>query len=396
MLLELASGLLIGLITGITPGIHVNTAVAILLLAGGSLFSPDSLSILVVAAAIAHTFVDIIPAIFVGIPDEDTAIAILPSHEMVLDGRGVEAAAISAFSSLFALLICLPIFFLLLLCFPGWIAEITPYALLLTSAIMILLERGEVFEGSLSAWRKRFYALFVFTSAGFLGWVALEHSKLAELTPASSVLFPLLTGLFATPTLIWSATSSPKIPEQRVSASLPELKAVASGVLSGMFVSLFPGISSGVATAMAASWAKRTETYISALSSANTANALLCFAVFFAAGKTRSGAAEAISKLGLEFKPEIIGVFIVAGLAACLITLAASIVAANFISSINFGAFSKAVLIFLVVLVYALTGGFGMIVFSIATCIGLAVVMLRVRRVNCMGCLIIPVLLRYF
>jgi len=396
MLTEFVMGIFIGLVTGLTPGIHINTAVAILLITKSFLpFSNQGVAVVIMVAAITHTFLDIIPAIFTGIPEEDTAIAIFPAHEMVLEGRGIEAASTSAFSSLLSLLFAIPIFLVFLYVFPGWISKLIPFVLIGTSAVIILMQRKEVFEGSLSVWRKRLYAFLVFASSGFLGCVAIEHSGLAELTPASSVLLPLLTGLFGAPTLIWSAVSSPKIPEQKIVSALPDLKAVVSGIVSGTFVSLFPGVSSGVATAIASSWATKRETYISALSSANTANALLCLAVLLAAGKSRSGAAEALSKLALEFRLDFILIFVATGLAACILTLASSIVAAKFISSIKFHILSRAMLLFLLLLVYSLTGSFGIIIFSIAVCIGLGAVMLGVKRMCCMGCLIVPILLRH-
>ncbi|WP_048086049.1 tripartite tricarboxylate transporter permease [Archaeoglobus veneficus] len=243
MFVEFVAGLLIGLITGLTPGIHVNTAVAVLLLLKDSLpFPAHGLATVVVTAAIAHTFLDIVPAIFTGIPEEDTAIAIFPTHEMVLEGRGVEAASISAFSSLFSILLSLPLFFTILLALPAFVSSVsclTPFVLLAVSALTIMGEKGEAFEGSLSAWRKRFYALLVFASSGFLGYVALDNSGLAELTPASSVLLPLLSGLFASPALLSSVASGVRIPRQVTAASLPEVRAVASGVVSGFAVSLF-------------------------------------------------------------------------------------------------------------------------------------------------------------
>ncbi len=397
MLIEFVTGLLVGLITGLTPGIHINTAIALLLVAKDVLpFSSYGIAVVVIAAAITHTFLDIIPAIFTGIPEEDTAIAVFPSHEMVLEGRGIEAASISAFSSLLSLLLAIPVFFVFLYAFPKWISELIPVVLLGGSAVIILLQRKDMFEGTLSVWRRRLYASLVFASSGLLGYVAIKNSGLADITPVSSVLLPLLTGLFGSPTLIWSSASSPEIPEQNIASALPDIKAVASGIASGAFVSLFPGVSSGVATAIASSWISKREDYISALSSANTANALLCFAVLFATGRSRSGAAEALSNLGFEFKAEFTLFFIAAGLAACILTLALSIAAAKFVSSIRFHILSRAMLIFLLILVYGLTGCFGLIVFSIATCIGLATVMLGVRRICCMGCLIVPVLIHHF
>ncbi len=165
--------------------------------------------------------------------------------------------------------------------------------------------------------------------------------------------------------------------------------------MSGFAVSLFPGVSSGVATVMAANGMREREAYIAALSSANTANGLLCFAVLFAVGKVRSGAANALASLKIPFSPEFIAVCVAAALASTLLTLCCSLAAARFVEAVNFTKFSLVVFLFLTFLIYILTGGFGLVIFSIATCVGLSALLLGVRRINCMGCLIIPVLLRY-
>ncbi|WP_048086047.1 tripartite tricarboxylate transporter permease [Archaeoglobus veneficus] len=146
---------------------------------------------------------------------------------------------------------------------------------------------------------------------------------------------------------------------------------------------------------MAASRVRERETYIAALSSANTANGLLCFAVLFATGKVRSGAANALSSLRISFSPELVVVCIAAALASTLLTLCCSFAAARFVEAVDFTKFSLAIFLFLTVLIYVLTGAFGLIVFSIASCVGLSALLLGVRRINCMGCLIVPVLFRY-
>ena len=65
------------------------------------------------------------------------------------------------------------------------------------------------------------------------------------------------------------------------------------------------------------------------------------------------------------------------------------------IHRINFSLISPAVLLFLIVIIVLLTGSFGLAVFFTAIPIGLAASFLGIRRVNCMGVLILPVLVRW-
>ncbi len=402
MLEALAIGVLLGVVSGLTPGIHTNTFAALLISyipLLSTFFAPEEIAVVIFANAVTHSFLDIIPSVFLGIPDEDTSIAVLPAHEMVMEGRGLEAISISAFSSLFSFFAVLPFFALYLIVLPESyesISKVTPYFLIVASAFIILTEKGEMFEGSLSAWRKRLYALLVFLVSGFLGYVSLKYAFLAKVNVASSVLLPLLTGLFASPTLIASMMSNSGIPEQLKTAKLPSAGSVLSGSLAGMLVSLFPGVSSGVATVIASAGMKDREKFISALSSANTSNAVLCFAVLFAVHKARSGAADAFSKIvepDIGFAVQIAVYGIVVALASTLLTLVLASAFARYLSKMNSALLSAAVFIFLVIFIYMMTGAFGLVVFAIATPIGLSTLLLRIRRVSCMGCLILPAII---
>ncbi|MEM0203141.1 MAG: tripartite tricarboxylate transporter permease [Archaeoglobaceae archaeon] len=402
MLIGALIGTFLGFSAGLIPGIHSNTFASIIV-ANSAVLSlylpPEDLSAMIVTSAISYTIANIVPTIFIGVPSEDTAIAVLPTHEMVLEGKGFSALSISCLSSLFAIFISLPLFATAVFVGQNYdlFKRITPFVLLSISILLIMSERGEEFEGSLSAWRKRLYALLVFLISGFLGVVALKNSKLAEITPAGSVLLPLLTGLFGAPVLLLSSSSSAKLPEQRLRFELPEIYSVLRGALAGFFVSIFPGISSGVATVLATLRERSRENYISALSSANTANAILCFFMLITAGKTRSGAADALKSLKLI--PDFSQIVILATISGILAFFATILVGYGFakkLSSIDSRKLSIAVLFFLVAIVLAFTGLFGLAIFITAIPTGLATAYLGVRRVNCMGCLIFPLTLYYF
>lgn len=402
MLLGAVLGTILGFVAGLVPGIHSNTFAAIVVANSAVLslyFSPEDLLAMIVTSAISYTVANIVPTIFIGVPSEETAIAVLPTHEMVLEGRSFSALTISCLSSLFSVFISLPLFATAIFVGQRYevIKKITPFVLLSISILLVMSERSEEFEGSLSAWRKRLYALLVFLVSGFLGFFALKNSELAEITPAGSVLLPLLTGLFGAPVLLLSASNSAKLPEQRIGFEFPEMNSVFRGTLAGFFVSIFPGISSGVATVLATLGERSRENYISALSSANTANAILCFFMLITTGRTRSGAADALKSLKLI--PDFQQIFILATISGLLAFLATILIGYGFakkLSSIDSRRLSIAVLLFLISIVLAFTGLFGLAVFAAAIPIGLSTAYLGVKRVNCMGCLILPLMLYYF
>jgi putative membrane protein len=65
---------LAGIVSGLTPGIHINlVSVLVVSLSPklSGLVSPLSLVVFIVSMGITHTFLDFIPSIFLGVPDAE-------------------------------------------------------------------------------------------------------------------------------------------------------------------------------------------------------------------------------------------------------------------------------------------------------------------------------------
>ena len=76
--------------------------------------------------AITHTFTDFLPSIFLGAPDEDTALSTLPGHRFLLKGKGYGAVRLTLIGSFFGLLVALalsPIFIVALPYFYPWLVK---------------------------------------------------------------------------------------------------------------------------------------------------------------------------------------------------------------------------------------------------------------------------------
>lgn len=58
-----------------------------------------------VAMSIAHALLENIPSMLLGVPEEGTAVSILPGHRMVLEGRSKEAIRIVSIGGLELLLL---------------------------------------------------------------------------------------------------------------------------------------------------------------------------------------------------------------------------------------------------------------------------------------------------
>ncbi|MCA9485536.1 MAG: tripartite tricarboxylate transporter permease, partial [Nanoarchaeota archaeon] len=110
-------GILAGTVTGLFPGIHINL-VAAGLLAGAGYFvgiEPIVLVVFIVAMAITHTFLDFIPGVYLGAPEEDSFLAVLPGHQMLREGKGHAAVVYTLYGSLIGLVVILIFSFLFVL-----------------------------------------------------------------------------------------------------------------------------------------------------------------------------------------------------------------------------------------------------------------------------------------
>ncbi len=120
-------GTLLGMTTGLIPGLHVNNLALLLLSATPGLLAAMSvlasygisegfilvlLAATIFAISIAHTFLDFIPGTFLGAPDGEVALSVLPAHQFLLEGKGYQAVRLSALGSfgavLFALALLVP------------------------------------------------------------------------------------------------------------------------------------------------------------------------------------------------------------------------------------------------------------------------------------------------
>lgn len=146
LLLAGAAGTALGCLTGLVPGIHPNTLAALLVAA--PLLPGAAGAVLLVSAAVAHTFLNVVPALMLGVSDPDVALSVLPGHALVRRGEGEDAILHSAAGSLAGLLLALAAVPVLpLLARAAWPLDHGPVlaaALVGLAAYLVLGERGGV------------------------------------------------------------------------------------------------------------------------------------------------------------------------------------------------------------------------------------------------------------
>lgn len=293
-------GALMGSFTGIVPGIHANTLAIMLLsvaIAIESVIDPyvssyvDTrllLAVIIGATSLAHTFANFIPGTFLGAPDGEVALSVLPMHKMVREGRGGHAINLSVIGSFGAVIFCMvtmlltrivigePLpnnkmdLYIMELTIPEFLQrdgydymtsdstiienifgmQIRRMLLLLmaVSILLIVTERNEVanrkvenheilIEGRSSRLLAICVALFVFTLSGVFGWLVLNHWEGHTPSPLmrfglnlpSTALFPAFTGLFGIATLMFSYRQTPQIMEQKSGHTMCKMSIVKIG-----------------------------------------------------------------------------------------------------------------------------------------------------------------------
>jgi putative membrane protein len=409
-----ALGFALGIISGLTPGLHLNNFASMLLAISPQLIllglTPFQMASIILAASISQTFFDAIPAIFLGAPDSETALSVLPGQRLMLEGRGIEAVRLSALGSAgsiaFALLLVYPLSWIIS-SYYDYLVKYVGVLLLAISLMMIKSERGPWIEGqgSLVHWKYKLIAGMLFLTSGVLGIFAFEHEDLlySPLDLEPQVLLPLLSGIFGASSLILSLTTKVQIPKQvesKIKMPGPTIaKAVLSGGLGGSLVAWIPGVSPSVASIAARLGSPGTaEEFLVSIAGVNSANALFSLVALYVIDRPRSGAAAAIQQLltldqNIMAQMMIMAVIVV--LASYLATIAAAQLAARSISSLNYPRLCIIVLVFLLAMTYAFTGIFGLFVFFLSTIVGLIAPVAGIHRIHAMGVLMLPLIVMY-
>lgn len=398
VLVALLCGILAGTFTGLFPGIHINLVSAglLALIAAGrfSGVAPLTFAVFVVAMAVTHTFLDFIPSVFLGAPEEDSFLAVLPGHELLRLGRGHEAVVYTLYGSLAALPVILTFTFVFVFAL-DWFYDIfsliIPYVLVFVSVYLILREE-EIVD-----------ALVVFFMAGFVGLFAFH-------LPVREPLLPLLGGLFGVSGLIVSVRSKVRLPRQRVrplrKIRMPFAEFWRGSLAAGLvapFFSFLPGMGSGHAAVVASEFSGRMgeskRYFLFLVGAINTIVMALSFVTVFAIGKSRTGAAAAVYSLLGEFSLSILSglivVVFVSGFVAFFLGVRLSKFFSRKIARFDYGKISLGVIGLLFVMTLVLSNIYGVLVLVTATAVGVFAILSRVRRINLMGCLLLPTVLYY-
>jgi len=395
ILIAIILGCLMGVLTGITPGLHINLVALILFSISPILLGYTNViavASFIIAMSITHTFSDFISATYLGAPSDDTALAVLPAHRMLLEGMGHEAVKLTVIGSLLCLIatiilsplliIIVPIIFTNLKDYVGWI-------LLAVVVFMILREENL---------NKKFWALMVVALSGILGLIVFNVPNLKD------PLLPMLSGLFGVSVLFLSLTQKVVLPIQRTTEQIKVktknlIKALSSGIFSGSIVSIFPGLGPAQAAVVANQIIGKADvfSYLIMVGGINTVSMLLSLVTLFIIGKARNGSIIVVQQLLQSISLNVLVLFLavalIAGGIATFLTLYVSKIFSAIMNKLNYALLSICIITFISAMVFYFSGFIGLLILIAATSIGLIPNITEVSRSNSMACLLVPIIL---
>ena len=395
--LALIAGVIAGTISGITPGLHVNLVSAIAASQGktwGAWFSPLDIAVFIVAMATAHTFLDVIPSIFLGSPSEAYAVAVLPGHRLLRAGAGYEAVRLATAGSILsacAALIISPVLWMVVPLLSTLLIPWSPYLIGGVMGALIIREQGI---------RAKATALAIAGLAGFLGYIVLDQLALSD------PLMPLLSGLFGASSLILALGEESCIPPQFITESMTipmrrQIILLTCAVFSGWIVSLLPGVGAGQAAMMCMILLPGIlpGEYLYLVGGIGTVNFLLSIITAATMGKARNGAIVSVLEVlpHLQLKEAIM--LSAAGLAAAgfsaVLALLIAKIAVKAIARVPYKLSCIVVLCIVALAVTWRSGLIGVIIFATSASLGIICNTSKIARSHLMACLMVPVVLHY-
>ncbi|MBI4154678.1 tripartite tricarboxylate transporter permease [Candidatus Woesearchaeota archaeon] len=386
-LISIFLGIVTGLITGIVPSLHINlvTIIALKLLINQDLID---LFTFIITLSISNSFFNTIPLTFFSIPDSpETIISSNPANKMFSQGRSYEAfliTIIGSLSSTFLLILTTP---LLIFIYPKIFKFIKPSTALLLIIIIIFLIKKEK--------NSKLWAIITFLSSGILGILTLTNYNLKE------PLLPLLSGLFAIPSMLTSIKNKQENNNQTITQPNLTKKGILTTIPIALLVSFFstflPALGPSQAAVLASTIKKFTlEESLLLTGSLTTFNMLLSLVSLYSINKSRNGSIEALSNILEKFTREnLTSSLIISLITAAISTVIAILLAKKFIKHLEKIKLEKLNIFFLIltlILIFIFSNFHGLLIALIGTSIGFIPILKNVNRNHLMGCIILPVI----
>ncbi|MBG0769133.1 MAG: tripartite tricarboxylate transporter permease [Methanococcus maripaludis] len=385
-------GIATGTITGLIPGIHPNTLIPISVIFYPYFGSSNYFSFLI-GLLISHYFLNYIPSAFIGVPDDESAVAAVPMHNLTILGRGYEAVVLAGFGAFFGI-ICSIFLFLIISrinidfqSFYSYLKPFLPYILMLFLLISVIFSKNRV------------WTTLIILFSGILGIIVFYKNPSFDYS-----LTVIFTGMFGIP-LLFENLNKKELGNQFI--SFPELKfsylkSAVFGTFGGFFRIFIPATGGAQINYFLSKLIKEEniENFIISQGSITLSNELFSILAIMMIGTGRSGISEIITSLNIGYTQSEL--FSSALIATGISFLSLTVISKYFLQNINkfdYGLISKVLIVFCTILVLILSFKayliYHVVIYLISISIGVLCVKNRVNLSNMMGVLIFPTIL-YF
>ena len=393
ILLALLIGIFCGIITGIVPGIHVNLVATTMFAVSPFLLGfvePLILAVFIISLSVVHSFLDTIPSIYLGAPENENCLSVLPGQKMLLQGKGYQAVKITIFGTYTGLLVavCLiPLFIVIANILYPFLKQYLIYLLIGLMAYMLLKEKEKI------------WCALLFFLSGTLGIVVFSIPNLNE------PLFPMLSGLFGVSGMVLSFFENTNIPAQEIGKEIDLkikdlFKALLGSSVAVFLIQFFPGLGPAQGAVISNQIIKdvKDKGYLALVGAMGTMSVVFSLVTFYTLDKAKDGTIVVISKLmeiDLWSFLTLVFVFLIAGSISVFLTLWFSKIFSKLITRVNYKLLLVSIVVFVFLMSLVLNGPIGILVLLTSTSIGLIAPLKEIGRNHAMGCLILPVIL-YF
>ncbi len=444
-------GTLVGAVLCLIPSLHIynfaGIAIVIWLRVRTSIpyfaIGPFFMSMVV-----AFSFINTIPMTFFGAADESAGASMLPSNDMLMRGRGRDAALLSGvgtFLGALILIVLTPFYYHVWTYVNVILDRHLHWVLGLVVVFYVMSEwpkgagRGKTpWAKFREAWRNVFAGLVTFVLATIVGLI-VTTKPLAPPELSFQNIMPVFVGFFAIPSIIQTLISENKAPLQYKTGYLNADWAdvgygALPGTIGGLMCAYMPAVTVGVSAIFSGHMSNHRNLHQASFEKPRESGTVVDFhtpemyyrqervfligggvnkilyyvgaflLVFVLTAMTPAGMGRGGLNIMLKpvFSPEQGDYFVMAATVlfsaalSMLLLIAFTDLVIRFLPKINIRAMYVPILALIIGIVFVMGGGWiGLLVCAVTTCVGCIPVFYNCRRSHCMAVLLVPIILNF-
>jgi putative membrane protein len=378
VLLGIVLGVLAGTMTGLLPGVHTNLVAVLFGASMHGVVSASLSAVFLLSMGVTHTVTSILPNVYLGVCEGEDVVNVLPCHRLVGEGRGGDAVLANVLGGVVAATLAA-------LYFAGaaWLVDVSYQrvsavlpVILVSSLVYLVLRSPSVLDGVIAV-----------AVSGWLGWSVLTSAL-------DNALFPLLSGLFGIPLLLFGDGDAVVGERRNQGVSLRCGTAGVIGACLGFATSFLPGVGSGVASSVGVkAVSDDPSVYLSMTGAVDTADFYLSLATLLVVDKARNGVVVVLNDMLSSVSiPLLVVVGVVSVGVAAFVTLRLEPVMPKVFDVVSYEWLSRVMVCLIVGLALVLSGVRGLCVLAVSTVLGAVVHRRGVPKIVMMACIIAPVL----